>query len=105
MKVNKDTLVKNLSETSFITEFQKDPRDAVNKAVEKAIEHPLDTDKWIYRMVVIVLGASLMIMVIFMCMQLGVAKVEIPDVFISIISAIVGSIGGLLAPSPIKREN
>jgi hypothetical protein len=105
MNINPSTLVKHLSDPEFKTEFQKDPNAAVKKAVARSTEHPLNTDKWIYRMVVMALGISLLIMVVFLSLQLGPTKaIEIPDVFISIISAIVGAISGLLAPSPVRNE-
>ncbi len=86
---------------TFREAFIAKPEEAVDDAIHSATEHPLNTDKWIYRMVVALMGGSLLLMVFYLCQQLGKDDVVIPDVFISIISALVGVIGGILVPSPV----
>ncbi|KNC67860.1 hypothetical protein [Pseudoalteromonas ardens] len=62
---------------------------------------PLENDKWIYRIVVGVLGFALIATVIGAITGYLTAQPEpIPDVLIAIGSASVGALAGLLAPSP-----
>ncbi len=65
---------------------------------------PLQTDKWIYRLIVIILGLTLLFTVIggFGLILTGATK-PIPEGLIAIGSAAVGALAGLLAPSPGSR--
>ena len=105
MKINTKKLKENLAAPGFKQAFETNPDQAIDNALDSAVQHPLNTDKWIYRMVVIVLGSSLLLMVYYLCQQLGEPDAKIPEVFNSIISAIVGAIAGLLAPSPVIAQN
>lgn len=105
MDINSKKLVENIKKPAFRAAFNADQLSTIDTAIEEAKEHPLSYDVWIYRIVVVVLGASLLTMVFYLCQQLGKKEVIIPDVFISIISAIVGAIAGLLAPSPVRAES
>jgi cytochrome c biogenesis protein CcdA len=102
MKINESKLIKNLSEDYFLTEFQEDPKKAVEKAVESSKENPLSYDVWIYRIIIFALGFTLVFMSCSLCFKMGSEKIEVPDVFISVISGTLGAIAGLLAPSPVK---
>ena len=66
---------------------------------------PLQTDKWIYRLVVGVLGLALILTVIggFTLVLTGQTK-PMPEGLIAIGSAAVGALAGLLAPSPGSRS-
>jgi len=68
---------------------------------------PLDSDPWIYRIVVIALGATVLIVVggsvALAATHSGTAELRIPDVLTAIGSAAVGALAGLLAPSPGKK--
>jgi hypothetical protein len=70
----------------------------------QSITPPLQSDKWIYRCVVIALGAGLIITIIggIVSNLTGQAK-PLPDGLIAIGSAAVGALAGLLAPSPITK--
>jgi hypothetical protein len=60
----------------------------------------IDTDKWIYRLVVGLLGVVMlsgMLGSLILTLR-GVEK--IPDIFVALGSAAVGALAGLLAPSP-----
>lgn len=104
MKINEEKLLRNLSEAAFIPKLQANPEKAVKEAVEEAKEpHPLSYDRWIYRMVIFALGFTLIFMACTLCIKMGDTKLEIPDVYISVISGILGAIAGLLAPSPVKN--
>lgn len=68
---------------------------------------PLDSDKWIYRIVVLALGGTVLIVVIgailLAATHTGTGDVKIPEVLTAIGSAAVGALAGLLAPSPSKK--
>ncbi|MBL7128732.1 MAG: hypothetical protein ISS16_07080 [Ignavibacteria bacterium] len=64
---------------------------------------PLQTDEWIYRIVVISLGAAVLLCLIFAFMLAMDDQKDTPQILIAIGSAAVGALAGLLAPSP-KRE-
>jgi hypothetical protein len=68
-------------------------------------QSPLDTDKWIYRIVVIALGlAVLMAIAGGSAVILGTDR-EVPDLFLALGSAAVGALAGLLAPSPSRKQD
>ncbi|MCX5878845.1 MAG: hypothetical protein NTY44_07035 [Deltaproteobacteria bacterium] len=69
------------------------------------IATPLQTDRWIYRLVVIILGLTLIFTVIggFALVLTGQTK-PMPEGLIAIGSAAVGALAGLLAPSPMSRQ-
>lgn len=104
MKINEEKLVRNLSDTAFTNAFQQDPKKAIEQAVEESKEHPLTYDRWIYRMVIFSLGFTLIFMACTLCLKMGTDEIKIPDVFISVISGILGAVAGLLAPSPVKEK-
>jgi hypothetical protein len=70
-----------------------------------SIATPLQTDRWIYRLVVITLGLTLIFTVIggFALVLTGQTK-PVPEGLIAIGSAAVGALAGLLAPSPVSRQ-
>jgi hypothetical protein len=70
----------------------------------QSITPPLQSDKWIYRMVVIALGVGLVITIIGgIVSNLTGQPQSLPDGLIAIGSAAVGALAGLLAPSPITK--
>lgn len=60
---------------------------------------PLQSDVWIYRMVVAALGLVVLISIIG-AIYLANSANGVPDAIISLGSAAVGALAGLLAPSP-----
>lgn len=84
-------------------------RDSALSSTEKATQlgalsafaTPLQTDKWIYRLVVAILGAIAVGTVVggFWVVLTGQTN-PIPDGLVAIGSAAVGALAGLLAPSP-----
>lgn len=66
------------------------------------IAAPLQSDTWIYRMVVGALGLAVLISVVG-AIILAVAGRPIPELLTALGSAAVGALAGLLAPSPASR--
>jgi hypothetical protein len=68
---------------------------------------PLDSDPWIYRIVVLALGSTVLIVVAgavaLAAAYTGTGDVKIPEVLTAIGSAAVGALAGLLAPSPGRK--
>ena len=62
---------------------------------------PLDTDPWIYRVVVGALGLAILIAIIAAAILAGLSK-TVPEGVIAIGSASAGALAGLLAPSPVR---
>ena len=62
---------------------------------------PLQTDKWIYRMVVGCLGLAVIISIIGLLIMSFYGKL-LPEGVVALGSAAVGALAGLLAPSPSK---
>lgn len=71
--------------------------DPVNTLAKLAL--PLQTDVWIYRMVVGALGLVVLIAISGTIYLANTAN-GVPDALISLGSAAVGALAGLLAPSP-----
>jgi hypothetical protein len=67
---------------------------------------PLQKDDWIYRIVVVTLGATVLLVVVGTFVLAAVANLvhaatlDTPPALIALGSAAVGALGGLLAPSP-----
>ena len=59
-------------------------------------------DKWLYRMVVAVLGLTVVSSVIG-TIALAMAGQSTPEVVVALGSAAIGGLAGLLAPSPMNR--
>ncbi|MDY0057192.1 MAG: hypothetical protein RBS46_12930 [Methyloversatilis sp.] len=68
---------------------------------------PLDSDPWIYRIVVLALGGTVLIVVAgavgLTAWHTGNDDVKIPELLTAIGSAAVGALAGLLAPSPGRK--
>jgi hypothetical protein len=68
---------------------------------------PLETDVWIYRMVVGALGLAVLIAVVGAVYLTAISSPTyahvVPDALIALGSAAVGALAGLLAPSPVKK--
>jgi predicted permease len=60
---------------------------------------PLQTDKWIYRMVIIALGLTVLISIIGLLIMSFYSKL-LPEGVVALGSAAVGALAGLLAPQP-----
>nr|WP_294792100.1 hypothetical protein [uncultured Mucilaginibacter sp.] len=91
-----------ISDPELQAEFRNDPA----QAVQNVSISPLDKDKWIYRIVVIALGATILLTVIGVLILIGAGKITndqaVPTIITALGSAAIGAIGGLLAPPPRK---
>jgi hypothetical protein len=91
------------------TDIPEHTRNDLIAKIDKA-KSPLDTDTWIYRLVVASLGLAVLACVTFSFLVTIYntdpnKKMDMPEIFIAIGSAAVGALAGLLAPSPRKSEN
>jgi hypothetical protein len=80
----------------------QDEEKAQLKSKLKEVSTPLQTDPWIYRLVVGFLGTTILITMVG-GVFLNQASTELPSGIIAIGSAAVGALAGLLAPSPTGR--
>lgn len=83
-------------------EFKEDPLKAIQQFDQRIID-----DKWVYRIVVAVLGTIILLIVtgvIILLARSSPANLEadklVPTIFTAIGSAAIGALAGLLAPSP-----
>ncbi|MFZ3087981.1 MAG: hypothetical protein WA123_07945 [Methylotenera sp.] len=99
--VNSDELTAKVKENPGV-ELPK-----IAEQIVREMPPPLDSDKWIYRIVVASLGGTVLIVVIGAIMLVathsGTGDVKIPELLTAIGSAAVGALAGLLAPSPGKK--
>ena|ERR1700681_3775121 len=81
--------------------IKADPVSTISSLV--APPPPLQSDVWIYRMVVGALGLVVLIAIIG-AIVLSVSGKPIPDVLTALGSAAIGALAGLLAPSPAANR-
>ena len=81
-------------------EFKKDPVQAINQV---EVKNPLQSDPWIYRIVVGALGFAVITIILGILILFLTDKIEddkgVPTIFTAIGSAAIGALAGLLAPS------
>ncbi len=88
------TMIAN--DKSLEEEIKKDPI----KGIAKITESPLQWDKWIYRIVVLMLGLTVLLIALGGIYLAANEVTTIPDILIAIGSAAVGALAGLLTPTP-----
>ena len=85
------------------SDLPDDAKSIINSTIN-SLQRPLDSDIWIYRAVVVILGICVITTVIggivLVIYGKGEAKIALPDGIVAIGSAAVGALAGLLAPSP-----
>jgi hypothetical protein len=100
---NKTDLVKRLTPLLNIESLPQEARTAIETTINDA-KNPLAFDVWIYRAVVVILGAAVLCTVVggiaLVFAGHGDPKMAIPEAIVAIGSAAVGALAGLLAPSP-----
>jgi hypothetical protein len=96
----------DVSKLSVLLARDDVPMDA-RTLIAAAVQSPLSTDKFIYRVVVIVLGLTVLATVIggviIVVVGQGVDTMKLPGAIVAIGSAAVGALAGLLAPSPAQQ--
>lgn len=84
-------------DASLKDEIVQDPAKAIR---DYAARLPaIDTDVWIYRIVVLALGGTIVISVIG-AIVLAYIEADIPELLIALGSGAVGALAGLLSPKP-----
>jgi len=105
-------LVNRVVNSQELTDKVKEnPQVELTKIADQIIREmpppPLDSDPWIYRIVVLALGSTILIVVVgavtLATTHTGTGDVKIPEVLTAIGSAAVGALAGLLAPSPGRK--
>ena len=79
----------------------QDVRDQLEASIEN-LRTPRQTDVWIYRAVVIILGI-LAILAAAGALVMALQTKDIPESLVALGSTAVGALAGLLAPSPSGR--
>jgi len=99
-----DLAARAKDDDSLRKQLQEDPSAAIT-SYASLVPEPLRSDRWIYRVVVSVLSIVALLVVgsTVGLMLAQNADVKVPDVLISLGSAAVGALAGLLAPSPVGR--
>jgi hypothetical protein len=99
-------IVRQLTPLTLRDDLPADVREVLKNAIQDA-RTPLHTDRWIYRVVVSVLGAAVLATIIggiaLVIIGRGEQNMQLPDGIVAIGSAAVGAIAGLLAPSPARQ--
>jgi hypothetical protein len=89
------------NDTELQEEFKANPVAAIDTFQQKS---PLETDKWIYRIVVLALGSTILAIIIGVIVLVGTGDIQgdigVPTILTAIGSAAIGALAGLLAPSP-----
>lgn len=88
------------SNTELQQKFKEDPV----QAAKEIRQNPLDTDVWIYRIVVSALGFTILAIILGVIILISTDKItedkNVPTILTAIGSAAIGALAGLLAPSP-----
>lgn len=84
------------SDPALQAEVRSDPAGALQR-----LAAPLETDPWIYRIIVLALALT-MLSVVVASFALVLFDKAIPDVLVALGTAAVGAVAGLLAPSPTR---
>jgi hypothetical protein len=94
------------SVTELVRAAENDPQLAADlqqnpvKALRE-VASALETDRWVYRIVVIGLSVAL-IGALGGGVALAILKLDVPAMLVAIGSGALGALGGLLAPSPSR---
>jgi hypothetical protein len=101
--MNSSEIQARLLTLSQRADIPEDARIGIAETVGE-LRTPLQTDAWIYRIVVTVLGsvalATVVGGIVLAYVGRGDASVSLPEGIVAIGSAAVGALAGLLAPSP-----
>ncbi len=107
-KVKSFNEFQNLLETNTDVQeqFRNNPIEAVKQFSQK---NPLSTDKWIYRIVVIGLSLTIILLIIGVLILTGSGEIngdtDVPTILTAIGSAAIGALAGLLSPPSKEIKN
>lgn len=105
-----EELVKRaLIEPGLLEKIKADPVRALQTLASEVVRDlpsnpPLQTDVWIYRVVVGALGMAVLAALLGAIVLALKSQGETPDILTAIGSAAVGALAGLLAPSPTSAK-
>jgi len=101
-----EELVRRVTENQqLVDEVKTDPTATLQRVANQVVRDlppALQSDPWIYRIVVLVLGLALL-SALAGAIILSAQKIPIPETLTALGSAAVGALAGLLAPSPAQR--
>lgn len=90
-----------LTDPELQNQFKEDPVSAIEHFHQ---QNPLTTDKWIYRIIVLALGLTILSIIIGVLFLMGSKIItddtKVPTILTAIGSAAIGALAGLLAPPP-----
>jgi hypothetical protein len=98
----KDTLQELIQQVTSSNSLPPDQKVKLLESLQK-IPTPLQTDRWIFRLVVAFLGVAVLLTIIGGFYLSIKTAATIPEGLIALGSAAVGALAGLLAPSPMGR--
>lgn len=86
-------------------EFKSDPLQALNSIT---VRSPKETDAWIYRIIVLMLGISIVAIIVGLILLaswncITEQNSQLITIFATISSGAIGALAGLLAPSPARQ--
>lgn len=88
------------SNAELQAEFKENPVEAI----KQFSQNPIDTDKWIYRIIVIGLSIAIISIIVGVLILVGKGKIigdeGVPTILTALGSAAIGAVAGLLVPSP-----
>lgn len=101
--MNPDVNINTLQTLATRGDIPADVKEDINRVIAD-IRTPLTTDNWIYRLVVVFLGLTILSTVVggiyLSIIAKGQQGIELSQGIVAIGSAAVGALAGLLAPSP-----
>jgi hypothetical protein len=89
------------SNPTLQAQFKTDPVSAIADFQQ---QNPLTNDKWIYRIIVLALGFTILAIILGVIVLIAMGKISddkgVPTILTAIGSAAIGALAGLLAPPP-----
>jgi len=98
----KDTLQELIQQVTNDPSLPPDQKIKLLSNLQK-LSSPLQSDRWIFRLVVAFLGLAVLLTIIGGFILNFKTAATIPEGLIALGSAAVGALAGLLAPSPMTR--
>ena len=104
MGTNIKTIQQLQNELATNPVLQDDFRTDPVAAIQQLRQSPLIHDTWIYRIIVLALGLTILLIIIGVIVLIAVDQIDddkgVPTILTAIGSAAIGGLAGLLAPPP-----